>query len=352
MRFFGVLLSVILAYDGKQGRKHQMPIDNPQYDVAISFLSKDEAIATAIYRKLTEGLQVFFFPRSQEDLAGTDGLESMRKPFFDNSRLVVVLFQEPWGKTPWTRVEETAIKEACLEHGWHRLFFVVLDKASALPVWLPTNHVRFNYADFGLDQAVGAIKARVQENGGQYLPLTPKKCAEIFEAEEQFRRDKSRMNSEEGLKVIFNRVVELFRHIEKQCTEVNEQGSLQIRYRANIREREQTQVCTMTDGQVSLSVAWFQRYSNTLDNSSLVVREYSGGLTLPGESPYVYITQPRQLCETKYSPDLSLAREYGWRQADASEFLSSVALAEQCVIRFVDLASRYARGEVEDPVSD
>src|SRR5215469_4940287 len=155
-----------------------MAIENPKYDVAISFLSKDEPTASAIYQKLTEGLSVFFFPRNQEELAGTDGLESMRKPFFDDSRVMVVLYQEPWGKTPWTRVEETAIKEACLQHGWERLFFMVLNQKDKIPVWLPTNHVRFNYADYGLEQAVGAIKARVQENGGQNRPLTALKRAE------------------------------------------------------------------------------------------------------------------------------------------------------------------------------
>jgi hypothetical protein len=110
-----------------------MSVEKPQYDVAISFLAKDEAVATAIYQKLNEGLRVFFYPRSQEDIAGTDGLESMRTPFFNDSRVMVVLYRDPWGKTPWTRVEETAIKEACLEHGWERLFFVVLDRASHLP---------------------------------------------------------------------------------------------------------------------------------------------------------------------------------------------------------------------------
>jgi hypothetical protein len=193
-----------------------VPIDNPQYDVAISFLSKDEAIASAIYQKLAEGLQVFFFPRNQENLAGTDGLESMRKPFFDDSRVKVVLYREPWGRTAWTRVEETAIKEACLAHGWGRLLFIVLDRTNPLPVWLPQNHVRFNYEDFGLEQAVGAIKARVQENGGQYLPLTAIRRAQLFEAEEQFREDKSRMDSEGGRKRILNNVVELFRLVEKR----------------------------------------------------------------------------------------------------------------------------------------
>jgi hypothetical protein len=332
-------------------RERWMSIESPQYDVAISFLSKDEAIAAAIYRKLTEGLQVFFFPRNQEDIAGTDGLESMRKPFFDDSRVMVVLYREPWGKTPWTRVEETAVKEACLEYGWERLFLIVLDPASALPVWLPKNHVRFNYADFGPEQAVGAIKARVQENGGQQLPLTAMKRAEIFEAEELFRRDKSRMNSEKGIEAIVNNVAELFREVEKHCTAINAKGSLGIRCGVDFRERNAIQTCAMTDGSVGLCVVWHQQYSKTLDGSGLVIREYSGGLILPGEGQRMYVSQPRQLRETKYSPDLSLAREYGWRQGKSTEFLSSPALAEQCVIRFVDLASRSASGEIGNRAS-
>src|SRR4029077_19900609 len=137
-------------------KQSHMSIENPKYDVAISFLAQDGEIAAALDQKLREGLEVFFFPRKQEELAGTDGLESMRKTFFDDSRIMVVLYRERWGKTPWTRVEETAIKEACLEHGWQRLFFLVLDSASILPVWLPRNLVRFNYSDFELEQAVGA----------------------------------------------------------------------------------------------------------------------------------------------------------------------------------------------------
>jgi hypothetical protein len=332
-------------------RVARMTIENPRYDVAMSFLSKDEAVASAIYQKLNEGLQVFFFPRSQEDLAGTDGLESMRKPFFDDSRVMLVLFRESWGKTPWTRVEETAIKEACLEHGWQRLFFVVLDPASTLPVWLPKTNVRFNYADYGLEQAVGAIKARVQENGGQNLPLTATKRGEIFEADERFRRDKSRMrSSDEGLNAILKNVIELFRQIEQKCAEVNAQGFLEIRCRSVFKEREITQSCSMTDGHVGVGVSWNQLYSNSLDRSSLIIREYNGGLIFPDEMglrSYAF-GPPETLQEIKYSPDLSFAREYGWKQDDGTEFLSSAVLAERCVIRFVDLANRYARGEIKN----
>jgi len=71
-----------------------------KYDVAISFLVQDLTLAQAIRDKLSEGLEVFFFPHNQEELAGTDGLESMRTPFLHESRVNLVLYREKWGNTP------------------------------------------------------------------------------------------------------------------------------------------------------------------------------------------------------------------------------------------------------------
>src|SRR5260221_6511073 len=115
--------------------------DEPKYDVSISFLSQDEPTAAAVHDDLSKGLEVFFYPRNQEELAGTDGLDSMRHPSLDDSRVAVVLYRERWGTTPWTRVEETAIKDRCFKHGWHSLFFMALDNAATFPTWLPHTHV-------------------------------------------------------------------------------------------------------------------------------------------------------------------------------------------------------------------
>jgi hypothetical protein len=76
-----------------------------------------------------------------------------------------VLFRKPWGETPWTRVEETAIKELCLEEGWSRLFFVRLDSTSDLPKWVPKPHIYLDLTKFTLADLAGAIKARLQELG-------------------------------------------------------------------------------------------------------------------------------------------------------------------------------------------
>jgi len=176
-----------------------VPNDNPKFDVAISFLVKDEPIASALNSELSKTLSVFFFPRKQEDVAGTDGMESMRKPFLGDSRVMVVLYREQWGKTRWTAIEETAVKDACFNGNWKRLFFIALDRTSVLPEWLPEYHVRYNWEDFGLDQAVGAIKARVIDNGGQPAPLTPRKRAEMLKADDLYRMDKAQMNSQYGI---------------------------------------------------------------------------------------------------------------------------------------------------------
>jgi hypothetical protein len=325
-----------------------MPIEDPRYDVAISFLSKDGNIAAALNERLTEGFKVFFFPRRQEELAGTDGLESMRKPFFDDSRMTVVLYRDGWGETPWTRVEKTAITDSCLAHGWQRLFFVILDQTSTLPVWLPHTHVRFNFSEYGIEQAVGAIKLRIQEQGGQNLPMTPTRRAEIFEAQEKFRRDELNLNSPEGWKSIFNSAGLLFQQIERHCTEVNSrQGSLQIRCGFSLNEQSSLQECIITNEHVAISVCWLQRYVNTLEGSSLTVREFPQRLMLPSETRgRMYIDPPRSIAEFTYSPALSLARELGWKRSGTTEFISSPRLAEQCVIQFMDLARRGTHGKL------
>jgi len=325
--------------------------DNPNFDVAISFLAKDEPIANDLYTELSRSLNVFYFPNKQENLAGTDGMESMRKPFLSDSRVMVVLYRDSWGKTRWTAIEETAIKDACFNGNWNRLFFVALDRTSPLPKWLPEYHVRYNWEDFGMDQIVGAIKARVVDNGGRPAPLTPRRRAEILNADEQYRFDKSRMGSPEGIARILRNVKQLFTEIEKQCDEVNSQGDLQIRYESDFREGQVHQSCMLTDNRVGMTLSWFQEYGNVLDDSGLIVHEYNSRILFHSEVSHLMLTtKPNRISETKYEPELSRAREYGWKKRGSStEFLTSSGLAARCVVQFIDLVDRYSTGKVRRP---
>jgi hypothetical protein len=140
-------------------------------------------------------------------------------------------------------------------------------------------------------------------------------------------------------------VVELFKQVETHCAEINAKGDMEIRYNAQVEKGKVYQTCGLTDDRVGLAVMWRQRYRQSLDSSSLIVTEFSGGLPAPGLS--VHINPPVKLSETYYAPELSPVFEYGWRQAEETEFLSSSELAERCVSQFIDLVESFDRGEIE-----
>jgi hypothetical protein len=316
-----------------------------KYAVAISFLSKDDPIAADFHARLSEGLDVFYYPRNQEDLAGTDGQESMRTPFFNESRVAVVLFREPWGKTPWTRVEETAIKEGCLALGWNRLFFVTLDKTSTVPIWVPTTHIRFSFEEFGIEQAVGAIKARVLENGGRVEPLTPLRSAQLYEAEKSYQYARGSLNTDQGLDGVRRNIEELFVDIAKQAAEISVVGSLKIRVGTTQFQ------CVLTTDRISIILNWHQRYSNVLDGCSLSVREMNQQSILPEHYGKSFMpSEPTVLKETLYVPEISRSLEVGWIQkGHPVPFLSTAGLAQKLLIELIDLANRDSRGKVTRP---
>src|SRR4029078_9170378 len=107
----------------------------PAYDVAISYVPTERFIASSLAARLSESLNVFYCSRSQDDLPGAEQLQRLQAAFTFGSRVVVVLYREPWGETDWTRVEQSAIIEACKLQGWHKLFFVEVDRRTNLPSW-------------------------------------------------------------------------------------------------------------------------------------------------------------------------------------------------------------------------
>lgn len=302
----------------------------------MSFLSADEAIASALYNALSNGLEVFFYPRKQEALAGTNGMESMRMPFLEDSRLVVVLYREQWGKTPWTGVEQTAIQERCLSQGWQSLFFMMLDNTSSPPPWLPRTHIRFNYADFGIEQAVGAIKARVQESGGVIKPLSALKRAEMYRNEAEFQNERQQLRSHAGSVNVHEKTAELFGTIKKLCDDINGRGSLRIQFAADERQ------CHLRHDCVSLLVTLSDLYTGP----ELVVREFDKRLGFGNEMLFYVQGKPRLIRESKFLPDINRAGEYGWEEEGyPSKFICSDVLANTIVVQFVDLVERADRGE-------
>ena len=57
--------------------------------------------------------------------------------------------------------------------------------------------------------------------------------------------------------------------------------------------------------------------------------------------------EPRKIRETKYDPELSRSRQYGWKKRGAAQdFITSHELADKCVLEFLQLVDDDAAGKL------
>ncbi len=323
------------------------PVEETLNDVAISFLAADEKIASAIAAGLG-GLGVFFFPDRQEDLAGTDGLETMREPFL-RSRVNVVLYREKWGKTRWTAVEEVAIKDRCFNGDWVALMLVMLDKDAPPPKWLPQPYVRFNLQDYGIDQLVGAVKARVQENGGTIQRRSAMAEAARVRSEAEYLADRNAMMRDGQWigGVVKPAIRAMMEEVCRLAEKANKEHGFEIIYGQN------GQSCVLRSGFVSLGIGWMQPIFNLVcdygsDECFLRVAEFSGGILRPGERG-IFFEKPKLIKETRFKVEVSRSRELVWVEGKKKEHINADQLADRIVQIFFDLVSRANQGKISRP---
>lgn len=310
--------------------------ENYEYDVAISFVADDEPLATQLADMLSERMSVFLYSRQQEQLAGTDGESTFNSVFAEKSRLVVVLYREKWGHTPWTRIEETAIRNRAFKEGYDFVVFIPLDSQPAVPRWLPKTQLWVGLDRWGLVGAASVIEARVQGLGGIPKPETVESRAARAERELQFaERRKKYKTSEAGVKgasLEFEKVVAELSSLATQL--VSTAPSLGVTFKA-----AKYVVALLSTGP-ALSVAWQCRFSNTLDESSLVCSVWQGHPPFPGVShwdpPKSYVTQ-------RFDHELLPDGSSGWAGAINGHqvTLNSHALAEHIVKWWIDASMKY-----------
>lgn len=143
-----------------------------KYEIGFSFLKQDEIIAYDIYDRIQDRMSAFIYSKQQEELGGTDGENKFNSVFYKECRLVVVLYRDGWGETPWTRIEETAIKNRAFDNGWEFLLIINLDSEYAMPKWIPKTYVWLDYKRFKAEGAIAVIEQKVKESGGDLSPET------------------------------------------------------------------------------------------------------------------------------------------------------------------------------------
>lgn len=288
-----------------------------EFDVAFSFGWKDEAFANQLHDLLQGRMTSFLYSKQQEMLAGADGEQRFNEVFGSKAKLVVVLFREAWGKTPFTRFEETAIRNRAFTDGYDFTIFIPMDEGEKLkvPPWLPKNRLYVGLDRWGIDGAAAAIEARFSELGGVVREETIDDLAARAARVLNFKKQRdTHLGSDAGVSA------------QRQAYEVLKAGLLEAAEKLKIAlpgisltEKHVGNpggaILFLSDP-VAMSVNWQLRYSNTLTDAHLEATLWEGHPPWPGIMSY---EQPRKISTLRFNPDLMADGQAGWKATQSQK---------------------------------
>lgn len=281
-----------------------------KYDVAFSFASEDEALATDFNDLLQDQYATFLYSKKQEVLAGTDGEETFGTVFEKEARFVVILFRPKWGTTPWTRIEATAIRNRAFEEGYDFTLFIPTDGTASLPSWVPKNRLFFGLARWGLKGAASVIEARIRDAGA--LPRVESPLDQALRLKRKIDFDAERkqvLNSADGVSLASVAVEKLIADLAARAQDIGEKAGLKVVIK---QDRLWIDICA---GQGCLGITWNLRYSNSLDESYLDIGFWEGTPPRLGRM-YFRGDKPRRFHNDRYAFEMGPGRAFGWAGRD------------------------------------
>lgn len=296
-------------------------IEDFRYDVAFSFLSEHEGLALRLSDGLTDRLSTFVYTREQPDVIGrnTDGVEAFTNVFRYESRVCVILHSDGWGKTGYTQMEESAVKERALEHGWEFLIGVCLD-ATAPPRWIPSTKIWYGYSKYGLEGLLATIDNRVAELGGRPKQDSVLEKAARTQRESDFLDAKQLFStSTAGFKAIQDEVARLPELLSKRVTDLmNVYPSLELIFAKNDSPYRSV---AASSPHGSFVLYWQPQYSNSLRNAGMLIVEWGGRFSYHGMAG-----GPPKLGSFSAEPTIDYARRIVWEVPKRDQPLDSEAL--------------------------
>ncbi len=311
-----------------------------KYDVAFSFLAEDEDLATKINDLLEDRLSTFLYSRQQGELAGTDGEKRFNAVFGEEARIIFVLYRKDWGSTPWTRIEENAIRNRAFDDGYDFVIFAPLDSPQSVPKYLPKNRLWVGLERWGFEGAASVIESRVQEAGGIPHPESIEEHGRRRAKELRTERDiKKFIDSEQGVKRANQELSKLFSDLKKSA-----EGILAEFDDIEVVCEHDNRRCVLCVENYSLMLDWNQCYRNTLDKSGLYFYLYkgrvnlTGSVTFPGESP-------KRLQEKEYRFELTATDQALWINGSrCNESFSSEKFAKHLFSLLFDQVQKKKKG--------
>jgi hypothetical protein len=200
---------------------------------------------------------------------------------------------------------------------------------------------RFRFGS--LDEAVGAIKARVQECGGRIIHDDALARARLVHAEEQHQKRKAALfASQEWITETVHPAVEaLLACLVNQSKYISTEAGIRILVGSDGRSQ-----CALTNDLVSIAVSWHQPYTNVMGH--LEVQEFSQRLILPGENRFYPMGPPSSIETIKILPDISLIGELCWQDENKpDQNFTAEGLVNVILNRFISLVQQGNLGTID-----
>jgi len=216
-----------------------------------------------------------------------------------------VLYRKGWGESPWTRIEQTAIRNRAFEHGYDFVIFIPLDDPPVVPKWLPRTRLWVGFKRWGASGAASVIEARVQELGGEPSEETVQDRADRLARALKFKERRNRfINFDEGVAAANKTFEDLVLEIKRLTDEINESGNS-----ITLTIKRAGSKIVILGFDLGLSVVWRCRYSNTLNDAELIVDLWDGHPHFPG---IMLFEEPKRLNSLKFSFDILPTEEHIW----------------------------------------
>jgi len=296
------------------------------YDVAISFLSKDEPLALDIRERLAP-LRVFVYPKAQEDVAGQEGVAAFRDVFRHRSLVAVVLFRARWGQTPWTQVEEIAIRDRCLEAGWNHLVFVKFDKAEKSPPWVPDSYIYLDLQAFDVAELIGVVKAKCAKLGVDVHPPTAADRARRIAAAEKLQSETEQL-LRLSAQPLYDAAAPLFAAVEGRLAKIQDRTGWTILRDTGLLDGRPALVAFIEPISIQLLARWIPQNAQGVPEGVVALDLFRGRIPTPPERAKGYgsMFEPRSLGRDRL--ELKRVVEYGWCWKRRGQTLSTEAAAE------------------------
>ena len=111
------------------------------------------------------GTEHSFIPNNKRFFAGRNGEDKFNEIFREKAKFVVILFRKEWGETPFTKIEQRAIRDRAYDEGYGFTLFIPTEKQPAMPPWVERTRLYFSLDRFGVDGAAAVVKSKLQELG-------------------------------------------------------------------------------------------------------------------------------------------------------------------------------------------